>query len=337
MLALSLLAPNFLCAQLETPRIGVIDLYGLRRVPAEQVRQVLGLKEGDPLPSSKSDLEEHLQQMISGVTRAQLAIFCCDAGQATVYVGIEEEDTPRLDFRRPPDSAVVLPQEIVETYDRFGVALAEAVRKGDTADDLSQGHSLLANPVARALQQQFLIHAASHRETLRNVLRNSADGRQRAIAAAVLGYAPKKSDIVEDLHYAISDPEPEVRNNAMRALWAIAMLANREPQLGIQIPVAGFIELLNSVVWSDRNKAVLVLMMLTESRDPGLLAELRQRALASLVEIARWKSPGHALPAFAVLGWVAGLTDEELRESWTCGDREAAIERMLKLATKTPE
>jgi hypothetical protein len=43
-------------------------------------------------------------------------------------------------------------------------------------------------------------------------------------------------------------------------------------------------------------------MVLTARRDFGLLATLREGSLASLVEMARWKSEGHALAAFAIFG-----------------------------------
>ena len=59
-------------------------------------------------------------------------------------------------------------------------------------------------------------------------MRTSADPEQRAIAAQVLGYVSDKQDVVEDLLYGAQDPAGAVRNNAIRALWAISILANEE-------------------------------------------------------------------------------------------------------------
>ncbi len=329
-----LLAPAQLPGQRETPHIGIIDFYGLRKIPEGRVREALGVKVGDPFPSSKSELERHIERTVPGIARARLQGVCCDAGKAILYIGIEEQSAPVFDFRPPPESDAALPQKIVETYERFLVALEEAVRNGDASDDLTQGHSLMANPACRALQQRFLVHAKAHAARLRTVLRSSADGRQRAIAAQVLGYAPEKNLVVDDLLYAIRDPEDEVRNNAMRALGAIAVLAGRRPELGIQIPPLRFVEMLNSIIWSDRNKALMVLLTLTESRDPRVLKRLHQTALPSLVEMARWKSRGHATPAYILLGRVAGLSDEEIQASLSVGDRETAISQLAKSATK---
>jgi hypothetical protein len=92
-----------------------------------------------------------------------------------------------------------------------------------------------------------------------------------------------------------------------------------------RIPPQPFIEFLSSPIWTDRNKASGALLTLSASRDPALLATLREQALASLVEMARWKSEGHALAAFTILGRVAGYLDETARDLWDRGDREAVI------------
>ena len=81
-----------------------------------------------------------------------------------------------------------------------------AVLKGDAGDDLSQGHSLMKNSEARAVQERFLILAKRHLEILRTVLRSSVDGNQRAIAANVLGYVSDKRSVLDDLLYAVRDP-----------------------------------------------------------------------------------------------------------------------------------
>src|SRR5258708_12855456 len=80
----------------------------------------------------------------------------------------------------------------------------------------------------------------------------------------------------------------------MRALTAIAVLAGKDPAFGIQISPTWFVEMLNSIVWTDRNKAVTALLNLTESRPERILALIRERPMLSLAEMARWKSLSHA-------------------------------------------
>ena len=192
----------------------------------------------------------------------------------------------------------------------------------------------MADAATREIQQKFIEIAARDLPLLKNVLRNSADFEHRAIAAYIIGYAPKKREVVPDLLQAIQDPDDSVRNNAMRALSAIAVLAALKPDLQIQISPTWYIEMLNSVLWSDRTKAVAALMNLTDKRPDMILTLLRERALPSLAEMARWKSLTHALGPYMLLGRVAGMTDEQIEESWTKGERETVIAKALKLPHK---
>jgi hypothetical protein len=306
------------------PRIGIIDFYGLRKVSEAKVRKALGVREGDPLPRSKGDAEERIDA-VPGVVESHLEAVCCDAGKMILYVGIEEKGAIHFDLREPPEEDVVLPEEITSTYRRFMENLEAAIRRGESGDDVTHGHSLVSNPEARAVQEQFIPLAKDHLAELRNVLRNSSDEEQRATAAYVIGYAPKKREILDDLQYALKDPDSGVRNNAARNLVALAVLARLDPESGLKIEPTWFIEMLNSLSWTDRNKALWALQTLTDKRDPSVLEQLRDRALPALIEMARWKSLGHALPAYMLLGRIAGLPEQQLLDGWNRGDREFVI------------
>lgn len=325
--ALFLLAP--LLAPAQPPRIGLIDYYGLRKVPLEKVRKALGVKEGDPLPASKAEVEERLEAL-PGVVRAHLEAVCCEAGDTILFVGIEEKGAPHFDFREPPAGSDQLPEEMAEAYGGFMQALEAAVRGGNNGDDLRAGHSLMADPAARAFQERFVAFAELDLPRIREVLRNSSNDEHRAMAAYIIGYAPRKREVVDDLQYAIQDSNDSVRNNAMRALGAIGVLAARDPDLGIRISPTWFVQMLNSILWSDRNKAAMALVSLTEDRPAPVLDLIRERALESLAEMARWRSLGHALGPYTLIGRLAGLTEQQIQQTWTDGDREAVIARALK-------
>jgi hypothetical protein len=71
-------------------------------------------------------------------------------------------------------------------------------------------------------------------------------------------------------------------------------------------------------------------MALSERRDRKVLAELQKSALAPLAEMARWKSVGHALPAFMVLARIAGYSDEAAQGFWDRGNRDVVIEAAFR-------
>jgi hypothetical protein len=316
-------------------KIGIIDLYGLHRVSTGQVRDALTFKEGDTIllgderPAFWAMSEERLARLPE-VARARINVVCCDQGRAIVFVGIEERGARTMRLRTAPVGTARLAADIVESGQEFSTALTQALQRGDAAEDRSQGHALAHDPATRAIQERFVVYATRDLTQLRLVLRSSSEIAHRALAAQVLGYARDKQAVVEDLVQAMSDPSEEVRNNAMRALLVFADRPRSVSGSITLIPPEPFIEFLNSPVWSDRNKASGALMALSASREPGLLAKLQKDALTPLVEMARWKSAGHALPAFLILGRIAGYPDDAARDLWDRRNREVIIEAAIK-------
>jgi hypothetical protein len=327
-LSVLLIAPALVLAQ--RPRVGALDFYGVHTVSEARIRKALGFREGDPLPSSKVDVEERLEK-VPGVVLARLEAVCCDGERAILYVGIEERGAQHFEYRPPPDGASALPAAVVDTYRAFLRALEEAARAGRTGESFVQGHALADDPAARAYQEQFVDLAEANLESLRHVLRESSDAGQRAIAAYLIGYAPLNQPVVNDLQYAMQDADESVRTHAMRSLSAIAALASRSPDLGIRVQLTWFVEMLNSLVWSDRQGAASALAGMTGDRDESILAQIRERALPAVVEMARWKTLSHALPAFLLAGRIAGLPEKDIHDAWTRGDREPVIRRALGL------
>ena len=316
-------------------QIGIIDFYGLNHVSAAQARQALTVKEGDTLsfgsserPAFLSESESRLS-MVPGVVGVRMNVVCCDEGRAILYVGIQEDGGAVMRFRSAPDGTARLAADVVQAGDEFSRALAAAVQRGDAAEDRTQGHALGHDPATRAIQERFISYARRDLPTLREVLRHSSDSSQRALAAQVLGYVTDKQAVVGDLVYGVSDPFEEVRNNAMRALLVFAESAPTTARPVPRVPYEPFIALLNSPVWSDRNKSSGAVMVLSKNRDAELFARLRSEALRPLVEMARWKSAGHAVAAFMILGRMAGYSDEAAQGAWNRGEREAVISAVL--------
>ena len=315
----------------QVPTIGLIEIYGARTVPPPEILKRLGTKEGGQLPKSKGDVEERLTE-IDNVVAAHLEAACCEEGKAILYVGIEERGGAHFDYHPEPVAEdVKAPLAVVAAYGTFLEAARQAGKAGAAGEDLSQGHSLLAEPKARYLQLGFVALADEHKAALQKALRDSAIPEDRAIAAYILGYAKDKASVQNDLQHALRDPDETVRANALRALGAFAVYARKNPDTGLKVSPTWMIEMLNSLVWTDRNNAAVALVTLTEDRDASALNQMRERALPAVLEMARWRHLPHALPAFILAGRIAGLSEEALQEAW----KKEEIEPVLKRAASS--
>lgn len=295
-------------AAAQLPRVGSIDFYGLRTLKPADLAGAVGVQIGDSLAGASQALRQTIRERllhVQGVAEADVSIICCEAGRVLLYVGVREAGVPAATFDAAPAGPQQLPEEMIAAEREYLRTLMEAIRRNEAEEEGGAGHALQKYPPARAMQQQFIVFAAQHEDLLRDVLHNAADAHHRAVAALIIAYAPDKTKVVGDLIRAVRDPDSSVRNNAIRALGVMAAA-------GISVPLEPFIALLNSVDWTDRNKASFVLTALTADRDAATLALLRERALDSLLEMARWRSIGHAAPAGIILGRMAGIPEDQI-------------------------
>jgi hypothetical protein len=317
-------------SQAQSRIAGVIEFYGVEKVSREALTAALKIGPGNTIPQGRSDQQaiEGRLEAVSGVQSALLQPVCCEGGKWILYVGVVERGAPVIKFDPAPTGSIKVADTLRAMSDALFERMMKGVQSGHAGDDLTQGHSLLEYPPARAIQEQVLAYAATHEGELKKVLRESYDDESRAIAAWALGYASDKHTVISDLVAAARDPYDETRNNAIRALAAIGTLAARKPELGLSIPTEPLLTLLRSPTWTDRNKTSLALMTLTHSRDPRLLARLKQEAVGPLVEMARWKT-GHALAPYLIVGRMVGVSDSAAFAAFQRGDRESVLRHAL--------
>ena len=323
---LALLFASTAAAQI--PRLGDLNFYGLRQLTPAAILAATGIEPGGSLPLSKSDLEDKLEQ-IPGVVQAHVEGVCCQGDRAALFIGIEERGAPHTAFRSEPSGEASLPQDLLDRYRLFLSAVRRAAARGNNTEDLTAGHSRMDDPEARALQPAFVEFAAEHFDALRDALHNGSDPDTRAAAAAVIGYGAKKQALVDELQFALGDPEPAVRANAIRSLEALIVYGARQPAAGLKIEPTWLVELLHSVELSDREESSKALGLMTDHGGQAALDLLRERALRDLAEMARWPTLRYALPPFLLLGRIAGLPDEETQRQWEKSEREPVIEKAM--------
>jgi hypothetical protein len=185
----------------------------------------------------------------------------------------------------------------------------DATLRSLAEEDRPVGYRLLKEPVAQAGELSFRDYALGHEEELLNVLALSGDPSKRAIAVDALGFSARTSRQIPALVRAARNPDEEVRNNPTRALVEIV---KGNPAAAPQISPDNFIDLLRSGTWTDRNKGSALLSLLTESRDAILLRRIQSEAGDALLEMARWRTLGWALPARQIRARIDGKSDSFL-------------------------
>jgi HEAT repeats len=307
-------------AAAQIPSVREINIYGLQKVSAERILQAAKLQSGQPLPPSKGEMEEAIAK-VPGVLRARVEAVCCEDKYAVLFVGVEERTGPHVEFHAQPTGNATLSEDVMDAYHEFLTALQRSAQS-------KAGKPGERDPGLAAATQKFTAFASTRLAELRNALRDSPDPEERAAAAVVIGYARDKSAIAADLQYAMRDPDEEVRGNAIRSLHAAVMKADT-PTQAVPVPLTALVDLLHSIVLSDRTEAADMLVTVTDDGNPQAIDLLRSQALPALVEMARWKSLFYALPPFMLVGRIAGLPEEEIQSRWTSGDREYVIRKAL--------
>jgi hypothetical protein len=314
-LAILLFTSNILWAQLT--RISSIEIFGNRKISSNQIYASLGLAEGDSIDLEKFKFNNRVSDLkrIPGIRHVSINPVCCDTGNMyMLYIGVAENDSILQKYRKSPEGNIQLPKKIKRVYGRFLQQLKTAVLKGENSEEHLNGYSLSIYPPLRLEQKKFIAFANREFPILEKVLRESRHADQRAAAAQIIAYSGNKSKIIDVLLLAMNDEDENVRNNATRALAILASFVSENRNMMTKLPAEPFINMLNSVSWTDRNKGAMVLTELTKSRDERLLEKIRSQAMASIIEMAKWRNRGHAFFSYLIFGRIVGEDEDSLLE-----------------------
>lgn len=296
-------------AQPASERIGIIDFYGYGSLDPAHLRGALPFQEGGAVPSKEARLAaEAALVKLTGRTAAKIERVCClEDGRSTIFVGLAEPEALPIRYNPEPAAEIKLPKEAHRLFAWYYKDFEASVKKGDAREDDSAGYALAKNPDLRGDQLKIRDWVRPNTATAERVLETSRYAGERADAAIAMGYAEQSPEQIAALVRASFDPDDNVRDNAVRAL---EVLCNLGPEVTRRIPSARFIPMLHSLVWTDRNKAVLLFLVLTQSRDGDVLDALRAGALVPLREMAQWRDWGHGGAAAVILARIAGMTDD---------------------------
>lgn len=306
-LLILLAIPSLLLA---TDRITYIEFFGYQGIDVRAVRNALPFREGDAVQPEK--LEATQQQARSAVRRVlgrdatDVDTICCTAGRGwVVFIGLPGASTRPFAFDSPPSGVVAPPPEFTRLYEAVERTGTQAVMNSHGEEEMGAGFRLMKEPAARAAGLALRAYALGHEGEILNQLASS-DARLRANAVDALGFGPRTPRQIAALVHSVRDPDAEVRNNATRALFEIV---SADPAAASQLPPSNFIDMLHSGIWTDRNKASMLLVFVTKTRDARLLARIQSEAGPALAEMADWRGSNWAIPARIIRERIAGKSD----------------------------
>lgn len=292
-------------------QIGHIEFFGYKGINPEAVRRALPFKPGDPVTAQIKQQARAAVKDATGRDATDVAIVCCeDDGGQTIFIGLAGESYHPFAYNPAPAGAARVSPQLNEIMRRLDKAMVAAVRKGGDAarEDDSRGYALSNDRATRALELSLHDYATKHEDELLSVLESSSDENHRQIAAQSIGYGTQTPRQIEALVRAARDPSDGVRNDATRA---IGVLLRSDLEYAKKIPLVTFVQMMNSGIWTDRNKASSVLEPMSRSREPQVLEQIRTGVLDSLIEMARWKT-NHAIFARYILARVAGISEDQM-------------------------
>jgi hypothetical protein len=240
---------------------------------------------------------------------AVIGACCTGSGDTVVIIGLPGGSSQEYTHRAAPTGAAVLTPELSALYRKVDQTEHSAAQKGQTDEDGTPGYRLFKEKNAHAAEMALRAYAVTHESEMIGVLESSSKPDQRAMAADALGFGARTEPQLQALVGALRDVEPTVRENAARALGTIL---RGDPSAAARIAPENLIAMIHSTAWADRKLASPVLLALTQSRDPQVLARLKSQASDALLEMARWRSEEWSHDPRVVLARLAGVAEDRI-------------------------
>ena len=155
------------------------------------------------------------------------------------------------------------------------------------------------DPTLKPYLSIFNNGATQERSMILEALRSDPDPERRAAAAFLVGHFNDPHDIISILSSYVEDKDEKVRNNSMRVIGATIGKAKIR-----DIDIRPFLNVLDSPISSDRNKALMVLRNVAESHATHHL--ILQEAGHTLLNLIRLKQPNNHDWAYQILKKVSG-------------------------------
>jgi hypothetical protein len=219
---------------------------------------------------------------------------------------VEKADVQRrMPFRGAPVGIFSDPDGLLAAWREYEEVALNLVEAGEVNPDTEKcpavhcpfGHS---HKNLKRFEKVFSEGVKKNEKALIDVLNQSRSMDDRASAAYLLAYLNDAEKVATLMVPAVKDPEPLVRNNALRVLGDIA-----EKNKEVILPIKPLLEALDFPRASDRSKAVFAVMMMS-SGSQQVREEILKNSIPVLLTLLKGNQPDQRDFSHNILRKVSG-------------------------------
>ena len=335
-----MLASEAFATQAISPVFLGVEVYGTDRFDGAAVHDEFAREIDQFIAAQAADNDEQIREVQRVIEerlrrRGPFAYIDASFGASFVPPGtlelslsvdiVEEEDrVRRMPFRSPPTGNYADPDGLFSLFNEYRANVMDLGLRGALegyGPDCPVLHCVASfqHPVLRPYLSAFNEGARRREHLLYEIAEASSDLEHRRSAIALLAHTNDADRLLPALARAIYDPDPGVRNGAMRV---ILFIARQEPER--DYPISDLIAAMDFPNDSDRNKAASALLYASASSAHQEI--IRAQGLSSLLRLLRTDNPATHYPAYELLKRISGEDygprDHAAWEAW-CRQQEA--------------
>ncbi len=311
-------APTGESAEAIKPYVATVEVYGSSRLNSVVLKKTLGKELDDWVAkglkgdAGSIEVEQRLAKRIQdqyGFAHSDWSIVqYFEPGDMAIHITldvVEKQDVVRrMPFFEKPTGTFADPDKLIEQwvgYEDEALRLVESGMLEPEAASCPAFHCPFGHTHAKLKKyEKIFVEGLKKRfKELSEIQEKDGRSEWRAAATYLLAYHKDGKAVVSQMLGRIRDPEPLVRNNALRVLGDVA-----EYHAELIIPLPPILQALQFPRVSDRSKALYIVYLHT-IHSPKARDEVMS-SIPVLVELIQSKQPDHKELSHGILRKISG-------------------------------
>jgi hypothetical protein len=300
------------------PYVASVETYGSSRINSVILKKTLGkeldewVEKGLKGDAASIEMEQRLAKKVQdqfGFAFADWSIVqYFEPGDMAIHITldvVEKQDVARrMPFMERPAQTLTDPDNLIQQWIGYEDEALRLVESGILEPESAScpafhcpfGHT---HPKLKKYEKIFVDGVKKRFKELSEIQEKDGRVEWRAAATYLLAYHKEGKEVVARMLSRVRDPEPLVRNNALRVLGDIA-----EYHAELPIALPPIVQALEFPRVSDRSKSLYVVYLQT-MHSPKARDEV-MKAIPTLVDLLQSKQPDHKELSHGILRKVSG-------------------------------